>query len=180
MNSSPGSKSLVIDANIARAAGENIAGPSRPCSDFLEAVREHKHKVVFTPDVLSEWDEHGSRFTSGWRGRMLRTNQIIFLPDAKDHTLRNSVSNQANDDGSRTAMLKDVHLLEAALAADRRVASMDDRARSHFLAVSPQIDIIRGIMWVNPDTDSVYCLDWLQRGAPIERERQLGYQHRNQ
>lgn len=39
--------------------------------------------------------------------------------------------------------------------------------------------MIRDIMWVNPDRESEFCLDWLRRGAPNEAERQLGYQHRS-
>ena len=37
--------------------------------------------------------------------------------------------------------------------------------------------MIRDIMWVNPDRETEYCLDWLRRGAPIEPERQLGHAH---
>ncbi len=55
---------------------------------------------------------------------------------------------------------------------------MDKKVRFHFCNVCKNVEEIQDVMWVNPDTDSVYCLDWLQRGAPIERERQLGYQHR--
>ena len=109
---------------------------------------------------------------------MLRSNLLLLLPDARDHTLRSSIRKHAVDDGSRMAMLEDAHLLEAALRTDETVASMDNRARRHFATVSEQIDSIRDIMWVNPDTESAFCLNWLTRGAPMEPERQLGYQHR--
>ena len=57
---------------------------------------------------------------------------------------------------------------------------MDKKARFHFCNVCKNVEEIRDIMWVNPDTESEYCVDWLKRGAPVEANRQLGFQHRKQ
>lgn len=76
-------------------------------------------------------------------------------------------------------MNKDVHLLEIALATDRTIASKDVEAHDCFEDACHDIGEIRDIMWVNPDREPEFCLDWLRRGAPVETARQLGYQHRS-
>ena len=159
-------KSLVIDANIARAAGESKRGPSAKCGLFLESVREFGHRIVLTQEISSEWYEHSSRFSENWLATMQRTNSVVYVPDVATQSLRESVQEYATDVGSRDAMLKDIRLLEAARKTDRNIASMDERARGHFVRICRHIQEIRDIMWVNPDRESEYCLDWLKLGAP--------------
>ncbi len=69
------------------------------------------------------------------------------------------------------AMLKDFHLLEAALATDQIVISLDETSRYLFAAACQQIGEIREIMWVHPDEAEI--LDWLNDGAKSQPERQL-------
>ena len=76
-------------------------------------------------------------------------------------------------------MLKDIYLLELAIETDRIISSRNNSERKLFADASQRIRMIRDIMWVNPDRESEFCLDWLRRGAPNEAERQLGYQHRS-
>ena len=171
-------KSLVIDANIARAAGESKRGPSTRCGVFLESVREFGHRIVLTREISSEWHEHSSRFSENWLATMQRTNSVVYVHGVANQSLRESVKEHATDIGSRDAMLKDIRLLEAALKTDRNVASMDERARGHFGRSCRHVEEIRDITWVNPDTESEYCLDWLRRGAPTEPKRLLGHTHR--
>lgn len=171
-------KRFVIDADVAKAASPSNSPVPGRCFDFLVALQQCHHKVVFSNRLWGEWLNHHSRYSMAWMREMRGRKLVVRIPDPTDTVLREKINRMAESTAVLDAMNKDVHLLEAALRADEIVTSMDNRARRHFAAVSEQIDSIRDIAWVNPDADSEYCLAWLKRGAPIEEKRQLGYQHR--
>jgi len=57
------SRVLVIDASIARAAGDVSMHPtSRNCRDFLQAVLDTCHRMALTTPIKEEWNRHQSRF----------------------------------------------------------------------------------------------------------------------
>ena len=71
-------------------------------------------------------------------------------------------------------MEKDFHLLQAALATDRTVISLDETVRDLFKRASQQVGEIQRIIWVNPDrTAEEQPIIWLQNGAPPETHRRL-------
>lgn len=70
-------------------------------------------------------------------------------------------------------MQKDRHLLEAALAADEMILSLNETDRRRFAEACSEIRSIRNIVWSNPDRDEDNCLDWLQRGASPEAHLRL-------
>jgi hypothetical protein len=75
----------------------------------------------------------------------------------------------------RDALMKDCFLVEAALAADKTIASLDERVRQLFGEATQQVGELREIVWANPDLVGEGCGEWLRAGAPAERKRQLGY-----
>ncbi len=70
-------------------------------------------------------------------------------------------------------MLKDAHLIEAALATDSRIASLDETVRGHFSRLAASFAPLRRIMWVNPVTEGEKAVEWLEAGAKAERARRL-------
>ena len=58
------SKRLVIDADVAQAAGSETATHprARHCRDFLDEVLTLSHRVVMTERINNEWKNHQSRF----------------------------------------------------------------------------------------------------------------------
>jgi len=70
-------------------------------------------------------------------------------------------------------MLKDIHLVEAALACDHVIVSLDEDARRRFARASGQVEELRRVAWVNPARDAADVLDWLRAGARAERSRRL-------
>ena len=68
----------------------------------------------------------------------------------------------------------DLHLLEAAFATDRLVASQDERAHAAFRRVSGRVREIQSIVWVNPTREAEAPVDWLRSGAVAESSQQLG------
>ena len=74
------------------------------------------------------------------------------------------------------AIQKDAHLLEAALATDSAVASLDEEVRSLLSGVSKHWGRIKPIVWVNPAKPDDQALSWLSAGAPADKARMLGFE----
>jgi hypothetical protein len=71
-------------------------------------------------------------------------------------------------------MLKDAHLLEAARAAEMRIVSKDVDCRRCFRIAAKRVVAIREICWVDPTAATERPVEWLHRGAPLDRHRLLG------
>ena len=91
-----------------------------------------------------------------------------------NQTLRDKIDKVAESDKPREAMWKDCHLLEAAIATDNIIISLDEKARNPFDKAAKSIKELQEIMWVNPDKPEENTLIWLENGAAKEKQRQLG------
>ena len=169
------SKVLIIDCGIAHAAGpEDAKHPtSKHCRDFLLAVRSICHRIGMSESVAAEWKRHRSGFSRRWLRSMEAKKKVIRLPSSEVALLRGSLDQSATSDNGRDAMAKDAHLLEAALGADQRIASLDETVRALFSDAATNVRQLRGIIWINPDTEFEASMDWLQRGAPLDKDLQL-------
>ena len=76
-------------------------------------------------------------------------------------------------------MLKDFHLVEAALVTDHTVIALDEIVRALFGTACQTIGQMRTIIWVNPDKPEEQAIAWLEAGAAPERHRQLGFLNEN-
>jgi hypothetical protein len=170
---------LVIDTDIARSAGGLDAqeGRSKSCRDFLIAILEETdHKVVTTEAIRAEWHKHQSRFTKTWLVSMVARRKVCWVDAPADEELRAKIVQAAATEKKRNAMLKDIHLIEAALPADKIVISMDEIVRHCFRDVAQTIGVMKPIVWVNLCRNEETPLAWLLNGVPLEKERQLGHQ----
>jgi len=171
------SKRLVIDASVARSAGgEEATYPtSVHCRDFLKAVLDICHKVVMTPDIKEEWNKHESDFARGWRRRMVAKRKFEFLDIPVNEELWEKIDKIAWSDRQRAEMFKDLRLIEAAMATDKTVISLDDKtARKFFARAAVQVDELKDIVWVNPDKiEEEKPIEWLEKGAEAQSDRLL-------
>lgn len=165
------SRRLVIDTSIARAAGgEGATFPtSKHCRDLLLAVRTICHRLVLTSDITEEWNRNQSTFARQWRVSMEARRKVERLNVAPDTALRRKIEQTATVQSDRNAMLKDCCLLEAALAADRIVLSLDDTVRALFADAARHVGELRAVMWSNPDILDEATVAWLENGAKVER-----------
>lgn len=193
--STKNSKLLVIDASVLKASGdENATHPtSKHCYQFLQNVLEICHRAVLTRALETEWNNRRSRFGQAWRGKMERTGKLVRIKPLEDSDLRSKIymtdSFLANymaeilaeklTEKNRLAVRKDIHLIEAALATDKIVISLDDNTARRFFALAAQgveeLRELKAIAWVNPDKPDERPIEWLKNGAKAEPERMLGY-----
>lgn len=162
------SKRLVIDASLARAAGPLDAPHplARQCRQFLDAVLSICHRIVWTPEIKAEWDKHQSSHARRWLVEMRSRRKVVSIEVAADQALFDGLKQAAASDRTSSDMLKDSHLLEAALAADQIVVSLDDKVQEHFAAAAEGIQKVQRIVWENPGASPDGLRDWLARGAP--------------
>lgn len=97
----------------------------------------------------------------------------IFKTSLVDEALRNRINKTSPNAALFAIMLKDCRLIEAALATDKNVVSLDDKVRRHFSTICPQINEIQDIVWVNPAKLEENAVKWLNEGAKNETNHQL-------
>jgi hypothetical protein len=170
------SRVLVIDASLAPAAGEASMHPtSRHCREFLQAVLDLCHHMAITPDIQDEWNRHQSGFARRWRISMMARKKIESVDVSLHVALRQRIERAVGNKKYRTAIEKDRRLIEAALATEQRVISLDDLVREYLRDHSAKLPEVRSICWVNPCTLEEHAVAWLEAGAPAERSRLLGF-----
>ncbi|MCP4362973.1 MAG: hypothetical protein GY796_33630 [Chloroflexi bacterium] len=168
------SKKLVIDASVARAAGEESATHlvSKQCRDFLKAVLDICHHIIFTPDISEEWKKHKSNFSHRWLSSMYARKKVFRLQEV-GIDLSATAQDGANNSTQEMAMLKDICLLEAALSSDFIVVSLDDTVKVLFSELAAQTTEIKEVMWINPTVNFDVHVIWLGEGAPIDSQQKL-------
>jgi len=169
------SKRLVIDASIARAAGRTDHPISKACRVFLEGVLNICHHVVLTKGIQEEWNRNQSKFTLFWRSSMFARKKVARSQVVENEAIRTSIHTFDLSDKECAAVLKDAHLIEAALETDLRVVSLDEEARGLLRKMAQSVNPLKQILWVNPTRDEEHTIEWLEGGAEDEEARQLGY-----
>src|SRR5258707_7821300 len=135
------SRSLVIDASVAHAAGpEEATHPTaKHCRDFLLAVGDICHRLSLSVALEVEWNNHQSGFARRWRRSMFARKKITRIQAGADEMFRKQLGKTALSEKQKEAMLKDAHLIEAARAADRCIVALDDVVRDLFRKVAPSV-----------------------------------------
>ncbi len=105
---------------------------------------------------------------------MIGGKRVIFLTETVDEKLRESLAGNVEFISEKRAVLKDAHLLEAALQADRIVISRDEEVRVLFRQCCPAVKEIRNVLWANPEIEAEEVVPWLEGGARMEASRRLG------
>lgn len=171
------SRRLIIDASVAHASGgEDATFPtSKNWRDFLKAVLTICHQIVMTSSISDEWKRHQSHFARGWLVSMTARRKVNRIDDPFDAELRKKIEKAAVNEKSREAMLKDIHLIEAAKATDQTVIALDETVRKLFTVTAKSIGVLKSIVWVNPDKTAEQAIAWLEQGAKSAKKRWIGF-----
>jgi hypothetical protein len=170
-------RSLVIDASVAAAAGSPGAEDtgSKACHATLEAALRICHRMVLADAIVREWRRHESTFALRFRTEMLmRDAKTHPVSSAQDQGLRESLLAAERDTQQHEALLKDAHLIEAALRADCIIISCDGKARRRLARVASHVDELADIVWVDPvERQADWVVSWLEDGARPSDELKL-------
>ena len=165
------SRRLVVDTNVAFSASKSISPLSEACRLVLEAMMVNQHRVVLSATQYWEWQKHQSGYSKAWLARMIAKKQHVVLTPEPDSGLTDGIHKLDCTDKARAEMLKDVHLLESALATDHAVVSQETNVLALFTTHAPALGVPRAVAWVNPAEDAPACLAWLEAGATTKAVR---------
>lgn len=172
---------LVVDASVAKAAGgeDKRDMASSTCSRFLRTMAEKGFLLVWTREIADEWNRHQSIFSKKWRSRMYAKKMVLAFASNELSSLESQIAQCVfAAEAERDALTKDKHLLEAALASDKRVVSQDEKARAPARTLAASCAMVRDILWINPAFSAETPIQWLQACAPMDAHRLLGHQAR--
>lgn len=147
---------LVVDACVLNAAGKTQHPRSENCRTVLQGILDHGHFVVFSTEIHEEWERRSSSLGNQWRAQMLARRKLVHVRIPHPSTIRDEVLHHAASDVQHL-LAKDIHLIEAALEADRVIFSLDLKARRHFSRLTPVVSELRGIAWVSPEVEFEVC-----------------------
>jgi hypothetical protein len=157
------SKCLVIDASVARASGQVSASNSVAvsCRDVLMGVLQICHRLVMTTEISNEWKKHASRFAFKWRVSMNARRKVERPGNVRDDALRAKIEKSIPEGQNHEVVLKDIPLIEAAMATDHIIITRDDEAREVFNKMSEEVNELKSLSWINPAKGEGTAVDWL-------------------
>ena len=166
---------LVIDASIALAAGgfESKHPTGTMCREVLTRVLGICHRMAFGERMKDEWNRHQSAFSGTWLVKMMSMNKLVFVDDEPFIAHLETIQRHGADPGLVVVMTKDAHLLTAAIRADQRILSLDDKIRNHFGGKLRDHEEVKALVWVNPVIPDEDAIGWLNDGAPLDARRTL-------
>ncbi|RYY20435.1 MAG: hypothetical protein EOO36_03310 [Cytophagaceae bacterium] len=158
----------MVDTNVARSASESQHPVSDACRQVLEAIMTNQHRVVLSATQYWEWQKHQSGYAKAWLTRMMGKKLHVVLTPEPDSGLADSIHKLECTGKARAEMLKDVHLLESALATDHAVVSQETNVLGLFITHAQPLRIPRPVAWVNPIENTPTCTSWLEAGAALK------------
>lgn len=158
-----GQTGLVVDACVAMAAGAT-EGRAGQCRRFLLEMYGGLLLFVLSPAIRKEWDEHQSSFARSWRVRMYGRRLVRSINPPCDTQRRAAWSKVHSGARAQEALLKDAHLLEAAIATDRIVVSCDKTARQLYGLSAQTAPELKQVVWLDPDDPNQTCKGLISSG----------------
>jgi hypothetical protein len=154
-----------VDASVGTSAGQKEHPQSSRSRKALEAIRESSCTVGLSKSLLTEWKAHESAFGVRWRVAMVAARRLRVVEVPEDPRLRFKVAGALATESERRALLKDTHLLEAALALDRRIVSSDHVSRKLAERAAVTIHEIARVQWADAVEFPMETCDWITSGS---------------
>jgi hypothetical protein len=154
-------KTLVVDANIARSAGESDEC-AKACRDTLATIEKKGHRLAMCEQLIEEWRQHAGRFAFRWLAAMQRRKMVDQFELAVE-TIRLKSRFPIERQGQHG--IEDVHLLVLAGKVSKVVLAHDKPARILFATHAPR-ELRDAIRWSDPCEAKDQTLPWIAKGLP--------------
>lgn len=173
------SKAIVVDASVLRSAGTTENPASIHSREILQTIMDYCHRAVVTDAITQEWHTHASLFSVRWLAAMAAKKKLLPATETEAYAwLLAKLETVIDPEPARRAVTKDIYLLIAALETDKTIITRDERLRQILHVAAGQVGKLRTVMCANPDFTEEEIVTWLNRGAPAEKKRCLGYRLR--
>jgi len=174
---------IVVDASVARAASPSPHSSAQRCWECLEALDDAGHSLVMTRSLMDEWLKrektrpsgswllYASRWAYAWLTNIRQRRRVLWVHGHHRTELLGRALD-AVDPQYHTEVRKDLHLVESALATDKRILSLDRTMNRLLGCAARKVPELCVVLWVHPVTDE--APQWLSDGAPDLPEYHLG------
>jgi len=177
--SSGHSKQIVIDANIAQGSSNDrmfnpvlgdAGAQSRQC---LQAIWDEKHVAVFGRSLLSEWDRHASSYARRWLRNMEQKSRVVLEDGERFAELAISACACLSTAGEKAALVKDLHLIQSALATGQLILSNEVRFPRYVALACAAVQELATLYYANPTVEGDRCRLWIKAGAEKNADRRI-------
>lgn len=150
----------IVDACVAMAIGDPTVEQMANARKLIDALATGPVGVCMTDALVAEWDKHASKFMKKWLAKMVSKGRTRHERDTRLSDYRR-VLKGVDPTMGKAAMLKDAHLVEAAILCRAGVLSLDDKQRRYLAGIVPLYPRVGRIQWFNPESDFSDCEAWL-------------------
>lgn len=161
-------KHVVIDADIARSAGETEHPVSRNSRNVLQAVLISDLFIALCPTMKQEWRKHSSKYTIQWLAMMAAKKRYVTI--SPPQVIQAEINRAAISEAQKEVAEKDAHIVNAALLTDKFIASNDKTARDVFRLVAGDAPVMSGLAWAVPSEDTEMIVRLFQEKGYIPME----------
>ena len=158
--------SIVVDADVARAAGETEHPVSGNARTVLLAILDAKLKITHDHALKQEWDKHASSFSRKWLASMISRRQFLYLK-ATPAVCAALIEAGKLGEKDRQIAHKDQHIVDLALATDQFIASNDTTARMVFATLAQQTPMLDQLCWMVPTEAAQAFANLLAEGGYV-------------
>ena len=134
------------------------------CREILQSILSVCHRAVFNGVMREDWQRHESAFARRWRVQMASRRKIVNASAEDDVGLEQAIGEGAPSSKAATQLMKDIHLVVAALQTDRVILTLDDRARKGFEALAGTYRGLNRLRWLDPSREHDEIQTWLKGG----------------
>jgi predicted nucleic acid-binding protein len=139
---------VVIDADVARAAGLSENPVSASARKLLMGIKDSSINVAFCPVLMAEWKKHKSGFSAKWLASMIAKKKFhLTTPPA---LMSIEIDKSTISDIQKKIGQKDAHVVDIAAATGNFIASNDKIARAVFCTIAQASPVLHKIMWAVP------------------------------
>ena len=173
---------FVVDACVAHS----MCGPDphnkidplpKNCREILMEIYSQSHEIAISEKLFEEYKNNASRFFNEWLVMMISKSLIKYINRCENYELRERIEKNIrishkviqDQDAIIGIVLKDVHLLESALATDNFIISNDNRSKKHLIKLMQIDDKKLGLTLIFWATTDEVLINWLKDGANYQK-----------
>lgn len=106
--------------------------------------------MAMSEPLAEEWERRATPYARRWRSAMARRGRVRWVVPTRAAELTEEIDRCAETPNGAAAMHRDVHLPDAALAADGWVVTEDSTVRDLFVALQECAPVLERVRWLIP------------------------------
>lgn len=154
----------IVDTCVAASVGDPTSPRYQTARDVVDFLKSGPVGICMTDELLIEWRKHASRYMTRWLASMVSRGRTRHEIDKRVNGYRRALLKIPENQG-RAAIVKDAHLVEAAILHGLGIISLDDRQRKLLRRFVASYELVGKVQWFNPVDQHSECLRWLKDGA---------------